>query len=42
MNYDNLLLALRPLLLDHGITPDKVATLIEEAQDNLYHPKVRT
>ncbi|KAG9125573.1 hypothetical protein FRC07_007036 [Ceratobasidium sp. 392] len=39
MNYDNLLLALRPLLLDHGITPEKVATLIEEAQSDLYHPK---
>ncbi|CCO27983.1 Transcription factor SPT8 [Rhizoctonia solani AG-1 IB] len=40
MNYDNLLLALRPLLLDHGITPDKAAKLIEDAQENLYRPKV--
>ncbi|CEL51805.1 hypothetical protein RSOLAG1IB_00340 [Rhizoctonia solani AG-1 IB] len=41
MNYDNLLLALRPLLLDHGITPDKAAKLIEDAQENLYRPKVQ-
>ncbi|CAE6414568.1 unnamed protein product [Rhizoctonia solani] len=41
MNYDNLLLALRPLLLDHGITPDKAAKLIEDAQENLYHPKAQ-
>ena len=40
MNYDNLLLALRPLLLDYGITPEKAAKLIEDAQENLYHPKV--
>ncbi|CAE7126287.1 unnamed protein product [Rhizoctonia solani] len=41
MNYDNLLLALRPLLLDHGITSEKAAKLIENAQENLYHPKVQ-
>ncbi|CAE6517668.1 unnamed protein product [Rhizoctonia solani] len=41
MNYDNLLLALRPLLLDYGITPEKAAKLIEDAQENLYHPKVQ-
>ncbi|KAF8758522.1 Methyltransferase domain [Rhizoctonia solani] len=41
MNYDNLLLALRPLLLDHGITPERAAKLIEDAQENLYHPKVQ-
>lgn len=41
MNYDSLLLALRPLLLDYGITPEKLATLIEDAQSDLYHPKVR-
>ncbi|KAG9100302.1 hypothetical protein FRC06_004280 [Ceratobasidium sp. 370] len=41
MNYDSLLLALRPLLLEHGITPEKVATLIEDAQSDLYHPKVQ-
>jgi hypothetical protein len=36
-----MLLALRPLLLEHGLSPDKVAKLIEEAQNDLYHPKVR-
>ncbi|CAE6487325.1 unnamed protein product [Rhizoctonia solani] len=41
MNYDNLLLALRPLLLDNGITSEKAAKLIEDAQENLYHPKVQ-
>ncbi|KAJ1309761.1 hypothetical protein OPQ81_006527 [Rhizoctonia solani] len=41
MNYDNLLLALRPLLLDYGITAEKAAKLIEDAQENLYHPKVQ-
>lgn len=41
MNYDSLLLALKPLLLDYGITPEKLATLIEDAQSDLYHPKVQ-
>ncbi|QRV85962.1 methyltransferase domain protein [Ceratobasidium sp. AG-Ba] len=40
MNYDSMLLGLRPLLLEHGISSEKVATLIEDAQSDLYDPKV--
>jgi len=42
MNYDILLMSLRPLLLEHSNLPlEQVDKLIADAQADLYYPEVR-
>lgn len=42
MDYDMLLMSLRPLLLQNsGLPPDHVDRLISDAQADLYYPQIR-
>jgi hypothetical protein len=42
MNYDTLLMSLRPLLLEHsGLRLEHVDKLIADAQADLYYPEIR-
>jgi hypothetical protein len=42
MNYDSLLMALRPLLLEHSTMPmERVDQIVADAQADLYYPEVR-
>ncbi|KAF8580867.1 S-adenosyl-L-methionine-dependent methyltransferase [Ramaria rubella] len=42
MNYDTLLMSLRPLLLEHSaLPPHRVDQIVAEAQADLYYPEVR-
>lgn len=42
MNYDSLLMSLRPLLLEHSALPlERVDQIVADAQADLYYPEVR-